>query len=376
MKVFIVAHEKDDHTAPLKWALERAGYPVFCWPGLGWSSERQASIHFAGEAEVSLGGCSLEAGDVVWIRRPQPASPHPEVAEPDKKFAQGEYRWFNDSLLYSLEFLPVRCVNHYSASRLIRNKAVQLVLARQCGLKVPSTLMSNTPAAVRSYLAETSGPKICKAFFPHIWQRDGGKSLAVTATFEINETMVGSDAVLTYAPAIYQTMVKKPFDVRMVLLGTSIYSYALYNPKGSTDWRQDACLGHVQVESIETPEEVSRGVLAFAQRAGIRFGSLDFAVDEKGAWWFLEINEEGQFLWIDATNPEAHIQEKFLAFLTSPEGASRQSIEERQSLFPSWKEYADSTTWELPTPEQAGALPDFVSVETPSTDTRGGSPKP
>ena len=44
MKILITAPENDSHTAPLKWALEQAGYSVACWSGLGWTDITQASI--------------------------------------------------------------------------------------------------------------------------------------------------------------------------------------------------------------------------------------------------------------------------------------------------------------------------------------------
>ncbi|HEX3684023.1 MAG TPA: hypothetical protein VHU83_15940 [Bryobacteraceae bacterium] len=359
----ILAPENDNHTAPLKWALEQADYPVACWAGLGWSAQRQASLSFSAEAQLTLGPHALSPGDVVWIRRPEQPTPNPKVAEADKKFAEGEYRWFSHSLLYFLDVLPIRCINKYSASRLINNKSIQLFLARSCGLNVPHTLMSNCPAKVRDYLEHNTDRIICKAFFPHIWQKEGSKSVAVTETFEINKNKLPSDEALTYAPAIYQEMVVKQFDVRMVLLGAAVYSCALYNPKGAIDWRQDTNQGLVRVENIETPAAVEKAVLAFAEKSGVSFGSFDFAIDIEGRWWFLEVNEGGQFLWLDAFNNNVHMQEKFLAFLTSPEGSSRQIIEERQSLFPSWKDYLDSPAKDQQTPEESTADPAFFSFE-------------
>jgi hypothetical protein len=362
MRIAIIAPEIDNHTTPVKWALERAGYEVSCWAGLGWLPERQASISLLEKLSVYLGSSELRAGDVVWIRRPQPPSPNPKVSEPDRKFGQSEYRWFFDSLMYLLELLPVRCINKYSASKMIRNKSVQLVLAQSCGMSVPSTLMSNAPGSVRDYLHQHSNPSICKAFFPHVW-RNQGQSLAVTETFQLTEDILPSDEVLTYAPAIYQQMIEKQFDVRLVLLGAAVYSFALHNPKGSIDWRQDVTQGRVTVESLATPDEIRQQVLAFAQKSGIVFGSFDFAVDRDGRWWFFEVNEQGQFLWLDDHNPGLHLQEKFLAFLTLPEGAGQEEIESRQTLFPSWSEYLDSPAANPPVAEQPPATSEFVSFE-------------
>jgi len=228
-------------------------------------------------------------------------------------------------------------------------------------MHVPKTLFSNSPAAVRAFLGQAGRRSICKAFFPHIWQKDNSPAVAVTETFEVTPEMLPADEVLTYAPAIYQDMVVKEFDVRMVLMGSTVYSYALRNPKGALDWRQDAGQGLVQVESIETPAEVKDAVVAFARQSGVVFGSLDFAVDEKGRWWFLEINEQGQFLWLDEFNHKPDIMGKFLAFLTAPD-SSQKSIEERQSLFPSLKEYRQFEEKEpLPTEEIPSSS--FVSAE-------------
>lgn len=363
MKIIILAQENDNHTAPLKWALEQAGYTVVCWAGSGWDPERQASISFTETTQLTIGGTVVEPGDVVWIRRPERPRSHPRVSPADKKFSDEEYRWFFHAVMYLFEALPIRVVNKYSASRFINNKSVQLLLARACGLKVPQSLMSNAPAAVKEYVEKNPQRMICKAFFPHIWHKEDGKTFAVTETFELTPAMMPNDDVLTFAPAIYQEMVVKQFDIRMVLLGNAVYSYSLHNEKNAIDWRQDAGQGLVRVEIIATPPEVEKGILAFAAKSGIAYGSFDFAVDNQGQWWFLEVNEGGQFLWLDDFNRDVHVQEKFLAFLTAPEGASREEIEKRQSQFPSWQAYLDSPAKDQVPPEQPDPEAAFMSKE-------------
>jgi glutathione synthase/RimK-type ligase-like ATP-grasp enzyme len=362
MKVLITAPENENHTAPLKWALEQAGYSVACWAGLGWTEGKQASISLFEDTQVKLGHHLVEPGDVIWIRRPAQPKSNPQTAPEDAKFAANEYRSFSDSLIYLLETLPVRVVNRYTASRFINNKSVQLMLARACGMNVPTTLMSNSPPAVRKHF-HGNQRMICKTFSTHIWEKEQGGPIVVTETFELSADRLPSDEVLTYAPAIYQQMVVKKFDVRMVLLGEAVYSYSLHNPKGALDWRHDATQGLLKVEPIATPPEVERSVLAFAVKSGIVCGSFDFAIDSQDRWWFLEINEDGQFLWLDACNAGLHVQEKFLVFLTAPIGASRQMLETRQSEFPSWSDYLASPAKDLQLPEEADPDASYVSIE-------------
>lgn len=338
MKVVIFAYAKENHTAPVKWALEQAGYKVDCWGGLSWTEEQQASMLLDAQTDVMLSQFAIEPGDAIWIRRPDQPKPNPNVSKADRKFAEQEYREFYYSIGYSLETLPVRCINKFSAARFIHNKAVQLHLARTCGLRVPRTLLSNSPGRIRTFVAGSPDRTIGKGFSPHVWQREDECAVSVTETFKLTPEQLPEDEILTYAPGIYQEMVAKEFDIRMVLMGQSVYSFALHNPKKALDWRQDAGLGNVQVEIVPTPPDVEKSILAFAGKAGICFGSIDFAVDKDGQWWFLEINEQGQFLWLDQLNSQAKTLEKFCAFITAPEG-STQPLEERESEFPTFSDF-------------------------------------
>ena len=341
MKIIVLAHPKDDHAAPVQWALEQAGYQAACWSGVSWTEQEQASLLLDEVPSMNLGAYRVENGDVIWLRQPDQPVHRPAVSATGGKSAVSSYPAFFQALAYMLETLPVRCINRFSASCLVRNKAVQLHLAGASGLKVPATLMSNSPAAVRDFFDQNPNNAICKAFASHVWQQQGSEDVVVTETFCLSREQLPPDEVLTYAPAIYQQMVKKQFDVRVMLMGERIYSFALRTPGNSLDWRHDAGLRNLDVETIQTPVQVESGILRFAQKTGVSFGAMDFAVDRNGEWWFLEINEQGQFLWLDEFNPQAGLQQKFCAFLTAPQGPT-QSLEERQDLFPSLSEYQRS----------------------------------
>ena len=337
MKIIVLAHPKDDHAAPVQWALEQAGYQASCWSGVSWTEPERASLLMDESPSIKLGAHVLEQGDVLWLRQSDHQASGHKAAE-SKEGGLPSPSFF-DELAYMFEGLPVRCVNPYSALRLVRNKAVQLLLARKSGLKIPETLFSNSPAAVRDFFNRHPSHAICKAFATHVWQQQGSTDISVTETFGLDrEELPADDEVFTYAPAIYQQMVRKQFDVRTVLMGERISSFALRTPENSLDWRHDAALRKVAVERVDTPAAVESGILGFARQTGVCTGSLDFAVDRNGEWWFLEINEQGQFLWLDDLCPQAQLLEKFCAFLTAPQGFA-QTLEERQGLFPSIAEY-------------------------------------
>lgn len=337
MKIIVMAHPKDDHAAPVRWALEHAGYQTACWSGVSPVEQEQASLLVDEQSRIRLGTHWLESDDVFWLRQADHQASDNRTAEPEKDGAPSP-SFFNE-LAYMFESLPVRCVNPYRAVHLVRNKAVQLSLARRSGLKIPEALFSNSPAAVRNFFDRHPNDAICKAFATHVWQQQGSTDVTVTETFSLNRAdLPEDDEIFTYSPAIYQEKVSKEFDVRAVLMGERVYSFALHTPAKSLDWRHDAALKHVAVEPVATPAAVESAILRFAATTGVCTGSLDLAVDRNGEWWFLEINEQGQFLWLDDFCPGSRLLEKFCAFLTAPQG-SRQTLEERQRLFPPMAEY-------------------------------------
>ena len=50
-------------------------------------------------------------------------------------------------------------------------------------------------------------------------------------------------------------------------------------------------------------------------RLGIVFGSFDFIVTPDDEYVFLEVNEQGQFLWIEEYNASFHMLDLFVHFL-------------------------------------------------------------
>jgi hypothetical protein len=338
MKVLVFANELDNHVLPIQWALQQAGYSVHCWGGLSWTEAGQASLLLHEELRLTLGKHVLEPGDTIWLRQPDQAEFGPGSGDHPTP-SSSHYNSFFSSTASIIEMQPVRCINPYSVSQLIRNKAVQLHFARISGLRSPATLMSNSSEAIRTFF-ESGHRIVCKPFVSHTWEQGTG-GIAVAGTFELSRDQLPEDEVFTFSPSIFQRRIAKSFDVRTLLMGQSVYSFALRTPDGALDWRPQAALGEICVEPIATPADVEKAALNFAQNTGVCFGSIDFAVDANGEWWFLEINEQGQFLWLDRFYPAARLQQKFCAFLTTRE-SSRENLEAREHLFPSLHEYERS----------------------------------
>ena len=92
--------------------------------------------------------------------------------------------------------------------------------------------------------------------------------MAVTETFQLSKFSLPADEVLTYAPAIYQQRITKQFDVRMVLLGTAVYSFALYNPKGSLIGARMSLRDLCEPKALPRPTESGNRFLLLRKNQG------------------------------------------------------------------------------------------------------------
>ncbi|MFM9438385.1 hypothetical protein ACFDR9_005491 [Janthinobacterium sp. CG_23.3] len=65
------------------------------------------------------------------------------------------------------------------------------------------------------------------------------------------------------------------------------------------------------------PAAELKKVRAFIRASGLRYGSIDMIVDTEENYIFLEVNETGQFLWIEDILPELPLLDCFADFLIS-----------------------------------------------------------
>ncbi len=81
------------------------------------------------------------------------------------------------------------------------------------------------------------------------------------------------------------------------------------------DWRTRQ--HDMKVAPYCLPEGVERKIQALMDKLGIVMGMLDFIVTPDGDYIFLEVNEQGQFLWVEQMCPEIPVLDIAARFLAS-----------------------------------------------------------
>jgi hypothetical protein len=250
-----------------------------------------ATLALDGErARLSLADGPLELASVttVWWRRPIP----PAVVGADPAVAAWAAAEAYAALDAALRTIPRRCfVNHPDANRSAERKPLVLRSAARVGLMVPPWLATNEVREAQSF-AQTHGTTIAKALVAGRIDRE--RSLWTTRVDLHDLESLGPE------PYLLQRFIARAFDVRVTVFEQECVAVRINveDPSAVADWRR-ADADSIAYSVCELPERERSSLQALIEEYGLRFATADFAVDADGEWWFLEINPNGQWAWLE-----------------------------------------------------------------------------
>jgi len=254
--------------------------------------------------------------DIFWFRRQGNPTLSSMLHPSDVDFSRKSAQRATEDALTAIAASARLCVNRpQRAVAVERSKALQLTTALRCGLQCPDTLISNCPNEIRAFL-DAQPRAIFKSFMFNVWSSALGTATNFTTT--VTSEDLPSPEVLRSCPGIFQKHVAKLFEVRVTVMGRWVLAARL-DSQGTTDskvdWRVQG--PEIPVEAFALPREVVGKCLALLRRLGLSFGCIDLIVTPEGEFVFLEVNQMGQFLWLETMAPEIPLLDSFTQFLLS-----------------------------------------------------------
>jgi ATP-grasp ribosomal peptide maturase len=243
---------------------------------------------------VLAGARPVDLADVssVFYRRPGDFDIPAGMSGPERQFARSQARIGVGGVLSSL---PARWVNHPSALADAEYKPRQLAAARQLGMTVPATLITNRAEAVREFAAR-HGDVIVKPLADPIVEEAG--SYTAVWTRKLAQADLDDLAGVSATAHLFQQWVPKAYEVRLTVVGDQLFPVAIHagSDQARIDWRSDYDALTYQV--IDCPAEVRQHVSGFCQAFALTYAAFDFVVTDEGRWAFLECNGAGQWGWL------------------------------------------------------------------------------
>ena len=225
----------------------------------------------------------------VWNRRPgAPAGAPAVLDEEHRRFAAREWQEVIDGLLLTVG-MGVPVVNPPPAQR-AAVKPYQLAVAQQVGLRVPDTLVTNDPRHAAEFIEAHAGQVVHKAMTSPL--------NAFLDTRRWSEADRAVLAQLPLAPTIFQEFIDGPRDIRATIVGPKVYAAAFESgaSRAGIDSRLDL---DVPVIPYDLPGEIVAQLRALMARLGLILSTVDLKVSRDGSFYFLEVNPQGQFLYVE-----------------------------------------------------------------------------
>lgn len=180
------------------------------------------------------------------------------------------------------------CLSKPSVTRRADNKINQARVAKKVGFTLPAFVITN----YFSFIEQKLTHPIIKPLSSGVVETSNRKEFVQTNIVDRTKDTKN----LKYSPSYFQEYQVKDFEVRVTIVKNLVFSVKIES-EDKVDWRKNG--NKIIYSNIGMPDEIKEKCLMFMLEFGMEYGCFDFIV-YKGKWYFLEMNANGQWAWLDA----------------------------------------------------------------------------
>lgn len=170
--------------------------------------------------------------------------------------------------------------------RQAENKIFQLIYAKSHSILMPKSFIGNN-----DHWKCINDQRIIKPI--SVGKIETSSGIAIIQTNLMHENDSYDSPELT--PVYIQEYIKKSFEVRITVVDDDFFAVKIVSDN-MIDWRAG---NNNQYEIIDIPIEIKKCIKMMMKDFQLRFGAIDYIVDIDGKWYFLEINPNGQWQWLE-----------------------------------------------------------------------------
>ncbi len=302
--ILVLSNSEDGkHTDVVVEKLHKANQKVFRFDSDRFMSG-EITINFrSNHQECGFTMCSgdqlLDSRNIksVWYRRPNHFNI--QIQDPvQHRYAEEEVRNLLDGLWATIP--DVFWLSNPKSLEQARKKLLQLKLACELGFLVPETIVTNDPNLVQEFSKIHDAKIVFKALY-HEFLNYGDRAFNIPTTL-ITEKHMEKLELVRKMPALFQRFIEKKYELRVTIVEDKIFAVKIdsqANPLTVVDWRNPEYIDKLSYTSVEFPHEVSDRCQCMLRRLGLAFGAFDFIMSKDEKLYFLEVNPNGQWYWLE-----------------------------------------------------------------------------
>jgi hypothetical protein len=175
------------------------------------------------------------------------------------------------------------------------NKLIQLKVAKTIGFSTPKTIITNDKNALTEFIKQDR--KYCiKPLYLGFFELHGNNFIPYTAIIKNSDY----DLITNY-PVLVQEYVEKKYEIRLTCVGDKIFPVKILsqvNDNTKIDWRIENCAA-VEYEKMNINCDINNRCLKLLDCFNLNFACIDLIVGKNNKIYFLDLNPNGQWAWLD-----------------------------------------------------------------------------
>jgi glutathione synthase/RimK-type ligase-like ATP-grasp enzyme len=187
-------------------------------------------------------------------------------------------------------------VNPYYATVQAERKLLQLLRAKEAGLAVPKTIVTNRTKIALDFLATCPQAIIKPISHGFLQGREGPYSIY---TNPIDGTQLDVTHDLFEAPVLLQEKIVSSREIRVTIVGERVFSVAIDKDSAEEiDWRRPETRKRYSLCSL--PYALERSLIELNDRLELQYSAMDLIEQGENVYRFLEVNHAGEWMWLES----------------------------------------------------------------------------
>jgi len=232
----------------------------------------------------------------VYYRRPElPLIDNSELSAGEETFLKNEITYCLEGIYKILR--DAYWISPLFAIRQAENKIYQLDIAKSIGFIIPDSIITNDYDKLNYFRERNNHECIIKPIRSGLISDESESKVIFTNTLS---GLSFTKAEFEMSPNYIQQHIRKRGDIRVTMVGNKAYATLIHSQidvKTKTDWRKGE--SELKHSKIKLPDLLKQKCDELMTGLNLRFGAIDFILNETGEYVFLEINPNGQWAWIE-----------------------------------------------------------------------------
>lgn len=230
----------------------------------------------------------------VWLRRTRlPLIQDEKLSSSEMLNITYEYEALFNNFIQTIS--TSRWLSHPNAIRIAENKILQIQRAIKLGFSVPETLVSSERSELLAFANSFKDIIIKPLKSGRIRDRDHDRLIY---TNKLDPSHLENLSQFDLTPCIFQRQIEKEYEIRVTVVGDQVFAARVdsqLHPETKIDWRKKK----LKFKEYILPSGIMSKCINLVNDLNLYFGAIDLIKSTDGQYYFLEINPNGQWAWIE-----------------------------------------------------------------------------